>query len=63
MDPQRIRYNLIELLLSDQRYNPTDTEEIISLAERYTRYIVDVIEEDEIIRIECPKYITDRLIK
>jgi hypothetical protein len=63
MDPQSIRYNLIELLLSDQRYYPSEVEEIISLAEKYTRYIVDVIDEDEIIHIKCPQYITDRLIK
>jgi hypothetical protein len=64
MDPQSIKYNLIELLLSDQRYHPSeDVEEIISVAEKYTRYIVNVIDEDEIIHIECPQYITDRLNK
>jgi hypothetical protein len=65
MDPQSIRYNLIEMLLRDERYNPTtDLEEIISLAEKYTRYIVDTVEaEDEIIHIECPSYLSNRLNK
>jgi hypothetical protein len=65
MDAQSIRYNLIEMLLRDERLHPTmDAEEIISLAEKYTRYIVDMVEdEDEIIHIECPSYLSDRLNK
>jgi hypothetical protein len=65
MDAQSIRYNLIEMLLRDERYNPTiDVEEIISLAEKYTRYIVDAVEDDdEIIHIECPPYLSNRLNK
>jgi hypothetical protein len=53
------------MLLRDERLHPTmDVEEIISLAEKYTRYIVDVVEdEDEIIHIECPSYLSDRLNK
>jgi hypothetical protein len=67
MDEQQIKNDIILTLLANERYEHSTIDEIISVTERLTQYImsdiVNVIDEDEIIHIECPQYITDRLNK
>lgn len=63
MDEQQIRNELIHALLANERYEHSTLDAIISVAERLTHYIMNGVDEDddEIIRIECPRNLSERL--
>jgi len=61
MNEQQIRNELIHALLANQRYEHSSLDNIISVAERLTQYIMSGVDDDEIIRIECPNNLSEPL--
>lgn len=63
MDEHQIRNELILALLENERFKHSSLDEIISVTERLTQYIINGVDDDddEIIRIECPQNLSERL--